>query len=57
MIKVKKKGKRTNCKHLREANLCESSPMPKELVPEVGTLEDSNDSVIVHYSYSYPKTV
>ena len=33
---------------LREANLCETSPVPKESVLEVGTLENSDESVIVH---------
>jgi len=33
---------------LREANLCETSLMLRELVPEVGILEDYNKRVIVH---------
>ena len=33
---------------LQEANSCETSPVPREPVLKVGTLEDSNESVIVH---------
>jgi len=42
MIIVKKKGIIVDI--LQEANLCETSPVLKEPVPEVGTLEDSNES-------------
>ena len=48
IINTKKKKKRMNVDILQEANLCETSPLPREPVPEVGTLEDSNESVIVH---------
>ena len=55
MIRVlKKEKKRINCGHRREANLCETSPMPTCvrqvpcLVPKVGTLEDSNKGIVVH---------
>ena len=51
MVTVKKK--RINYGHLQEVNLCETSPMPRELVPEVGTLEDSDKSVIAKCSCSY----
>ena len=44
----KKKRKKNNYGHLREANLCEASPVPREPVLEVGTLEESHESVFTH---------
>jgi len=40
--------KNNNFGHLQEVNLCETSPVLREPVLEVGTLEDSDESVIVH---------
>ena len=48
MITVIKKKKRINCGHLRDVNLCETSLVSRNLVPEVATLEDTDESVIVH---------
>jgi len=46
MITVKKKEWSVDV--LREVNLCETSLGFRELVLEVGNLEDSDESVIVH---------
>ena len=45
MITLKKKEQIVNI--LREANLCKTSPVHRDLVPKLGTLEDSDESVIV----------
>jgi len=48
MIIVIKKKKEMYYGHLLEANLCETSVVPRVPIPEVGTMEDFDESVIVH---------
>ena len=53
IIVIKKIGYITDI--LWEANLCKRSPVSRELITKVGTLEDSNESVIVHLKLLLPK--